>query len=128
MSPVFFALLVEDDGLPGFGPMTPAMKERLIILGALLFVTGIILMWVLVIRKQRRRNSSSSDRRRHRRRKSSGPTAAEGLKEIKQLVRERQRHRRREHRPRNPTLAETGGLPPPRSDQESGPPAAPTAT
>jgi len=26
----------------------------------------------------------------------------------------RRRRRRREHRPRNPTLAETGGLPPPR--------------
>ena len=127
MSPVLFAYLSEDDGLPGFGPLTPAMKERLIILGALLFVTGIILVWVLVIRKQRRRKSSSSDRR-HRRRKSSGPRAADGIKEIKQLVRERQRHRRREHRPRNPTLAETGGLPPSRSDRESGPPAAPTAT
>lgn len=30
--------------------------------------------------------------------------------------RRRRRHRRREHRPTNPTLAETGGLPPPKSD------------
>ena len=28
----------------------------------------------------------------------------------------RRRHRRREHRPTNPTLAETGGLPPPKSE------------
>jgi len=32
--------------------------------------------------------------------------------------RRRKRHRRREHRPRNPTLHETGGLPPPRPDGE----------
>ena len=30
--------------------------------------------------------------------------------------RHRRRKRRREHRPRNPTLAETGGLPPPRPE------------
>ena len=32
--------------------------------------------------------------------------------------RRRKRHRRREHRPRNPTLNETGGLPPPRAEGE----------
>ena len=35
------------------------------------------------------------------------------------LLRKRRRRRRREHRPRNPTLAETGGLPPIRTE---GPP------
>lgn len=33
--------------------------------------------------------------------------------------RRRRRRRRREHRPRNPTLAETGGLPPIRQDDAS---------
>ena len=33
------------------------------------------------------------------------------------------RHHRRQHRPRNPTLAETGGLPPIRKDGSSPPPA-----
>jgi hypothetical protein len=32
--------------------------------------------------------------------------------------RRRKRHQRREHRPRNPTLDKTGGLPPPRADGE----------
>ncbi|MCX8107768.1 MAG: hypothetical protein N3G20_03080, partial [Verrucomicrobiae bacterium] len=32
--------------------------------------------------------------------------------------RHRRRRRRREHRPRNPTLAETGGLPPPRQTDQ----------
>jgi hypothetical protein len=32
--------------------------------------------------------------------------------------RRRKRHRRRDHRPRNPTLDQTGGLPPPRADGE----------
>lgn len=35
--------------------------------------------------------------------------------------RHRRRRRRREHRPRNPTLAETGGLPPIRTDAPPGP-------
>lgn len=33
----------------------------------------------------------------------------------------KRRHRRREHRPRNPTLAETGGLPPIRTEAPPGP-------
>jgi hypothetical protein len=36
--------------------------------------------------------------------------------------RRRKRHRRREHRPRNPTLAETGGLPVSKSEPSSNPP------
>jgi hypothetical protein len=35
--------------------------------------------------------------------------------------RRRRRRRRREHRPRNPTLAETGGLPPIRTEAPPGP-------
>ena len=34
----------------------------------------------------------------------------------------RHKRRRRRHRPRNPTLAETGGLPPPRNDRSPAPP------
>lgn len=37
--------------------------------------------------------------------------------------RRRRRHRRREHRPTNPTLAETGGLPPIKSDPSRDDPA-----
>ena len=33
----------------------------------------------------------------------------------------KRRRRRREHRPRNPTLAQTGGLPPVRSENSAGP-------
>ena len=36
--------------------------------------------------------------------------------------RRRRRRHRREHRPRNPTLSETGGLPPPRTEPSSNPP------
>jgi hypothetical protein len=32
--------------------------------------------------------------------------------------RKRKRHRRREHRPRNPSLQQTGGLPPPRPEDQ----------
>ena len=49
--------------------------------------------------------------------------ARKGVAEIKEYVREKKR-RRRHHCPRNPTLAETGGLPPPR---RAGPPESPPA-
>lgn len=46
------------------------------------------------------------------------PRRPEPDSESRSSGRRRKRHRRREHRPRNPTLSETGGLPPPRADGE----------
>lgn len=126
MRPLLFALLANDDeGLPGLSRLTPAVQDGLILMGAFLFVIGAFLFWILVIRKKKRR---TSNRHRHRHRKSAIKTAVAGVSEIKQLIRERQRRRRREHRPRNPTLAETGGLPPPRVGNDSGPPASSNQT
>ena len=46
------------------------------------------------------------------------PRPPEPDSESRSSGRRRKRLRRREHRPRNPTLSETGGLPPPRADGE----------
>lgn len=117
MNLIFFAAAMDDDPLPGFGPMGLAAKERLIVLGAVALVLAIVLGWALLFRHRRRRAARREDRR--HRRHSFAKNAAKGVAEIKQLVKEHQhRRRRRHHRPRNPTLAETGGLPPPRSDDQ----------
>jgi hypothetical protein len=55
-----------------------------------------------VVRKSSSASSSSSD---------SDGTAGERRKR-------RRKRRRRDHRPRNPSLQQTGGLPPPRSDDD----------
>lgn len=90
------------------------LVEYLIIGGAVLLVTGAVLVWVLVSRKSRRRTRIY---RRHHRRSTeasssekSGETKTSGDQDIR-------RRRQPGPHPRNPTLAETGGLPPVRGPQ-----------
>ncbi len=102
--------------------MEPGMKEALVISGSLVMVIFLILLWVIFVRKPSRRHH-------HRHRRYPAPAQAQ----VQAIAaadaapvpskRRRWRRRRREHRPRNPTLSETGGLPPFRSE---GPPS-PTA-
>ena len=82
-----------------------------------LLLTALLLLWAYFFRQKRRRAKRREDRRLPRR--SLALDAARGVSEITQFVKQRQEGRRRHHRPRNPTLAETGGLPPVRPD---GPP------
>lgn len=92
-------------------------REVLLVLGAIITISSVLLVWAIYFRKRRRHHShhhhhSSTDT------SASGTTTAESGQESR---RRRRRRRRREHRPRNPTLAETGGLPPARSDSPSEP-------
>ena len=121
MNVFFLASLFESDGpITGVGPMSRTTKEGFIIVGAILFVSLLVGIWAFLSRTRRRRDARRQERR-HRR--SMFQNARKGVAEIKQLVREH-KHRRRRHRPRNPTLAETGGLPPPRRDGTPSPPPA----
>jgi hypothetical protein len=72
-------------------------------------VTFLILCWAIFIRK---RPDDSSRRYTYPSRDSKG-NHAENVSEAKT---DRRSRRRRKRRSRNPTLAETGGLPPIRSD------------
>ena len=82
------------------------LGEVLVVLGAMLLVAGAGVVWVLVFRRSRRR-TRLYHRHHHRATASAAPddkqTAAPGG---------RRRRRQRAQRPRFPTLAETGGLPP----------------
>ena len=85
--------------LPPVGPVTGTLREWLILLGVILVLTVIIAGWIVKTSKRRRRHE-----RHYSYPKSPGP-------ETHHEHRHRRR-RRREHRPMNPTLAQTGGLPP----------------
>ncbi len=89
-----------------------SVTQLTIIFAALSVVIGLSFLFVFVFRKRLFRK-----RRRHHHYHSSAPDAAEEA----QSKRKRWRRPRREHRPLNPTLAQTGGLPPVR-DPDQPPP------
>ena len=99
----FFAVF---PAILGMGRPVSALVEYLIIGGAVVLVTGAVLVWVVGFRKSRRR------KRGHRR---VHPRPTESLRLGKQRESKTASasggHRHREY-PRHPTLAETGGLPP----------------
>ena len=84
-------------------------SDVLLILGAVALLTLALFIWARYFRKP-------TSQHRHRSSKHTSPLVPvatdepadtpEGLRRVKL------RRRRRDHRPRNPTLAETGGLPP----------------
>jgi len=91
----------------------PATRERLMIFGAIGLVTALALLWAIFLRKKRRRRHSHQHAHHH----STGPAEVpespkDGGPPVPEEKRRRHRRSRRRHRPRNPTLAETGGLPP----------------
>lgn len=114
MNTFFMAGVLDDSPIPGFSAMSSAMKESLILLGALLLVSTAVLLWAYWSRRSRRRAARREER--NRRRQDLVQNTAKGAAEIQKDVKERSGGRRRQRRPRNPTLAETGGLPPVRSD------------
>ena len=102
------------------GWMPPDSLETASMFGALFLVSVVIVIGTISLRKRRRaRRSHHHQSPRPAPRNSPEPEAKFAL------MTRRQRRRRREHRPRNPTLAETGGLPPLRQDN---PPPTPSQT
>jgi hypothetical protein len=106
-----------EDAIRGWRKLTPETRQGFIIFGTLLIVTAAVFVWAAFIRKRGRRRRV---RLRHHRHRSPAPAVAAGGKDSEAgnpVIHSRHRPRRRRHRhrrdrPRNPTLAETGGLPP----------------
>ncbi len=91
----------------------PAMRERLMVFGAMGLVTLLVVLWAIFLRKKRRKHHSHHHEHHHSSRPAEAPEAAkEASASSSPEKRRRWRRSRRRHRPRNPTLAETGGLPP----------------
>ncbi|HLH57485.1 MAG TPA: hypothetical protein VKY92_28150 [Verrucomicrobiae bacterium] len=119
--PFLAQTVIPTDVLPGaWHWMGLTLSELLVLLGAVALVTLGLIVWAVYIRKPPRQHS-------HRYRYPTGqptPADANAVSETEDGSGKRyrrKRRRRREHRPRNPTLAETGGLPPLRAEQPQDP-------
>jgi FtsZ-interacting cell division protein ZipA len=103
-------------------PLPPESMDVLIVLGAIVLVALIVFFGVLLFRKD-----GKHPRKHHHRhhRKSYREQFQKTTSGIKELIRQHRRRRHREHRPINPTLAQTGGLPPIREADKPSPPPGP---
>ncbi len=90
--------------------------EIFILLGALFMVVVCLVLWAMFIRKTKKRR-----RKHHEFRGSYSEKLKKGAGDIKELVDKHSRRRKHWRYQKNPTLAETGGLPP-RRDPDSPPP------
>jgi len=117
-----FILLGQMNALDGLTPdkalgKTGGMLVRdiLLIVGALLVLSVALIIWA----------KSATRRSRHRRHGSKSETTSSRSPEAAGGAREHRHHRRRrlrrDHRGRNPTLDEAGGLPPMRDESSATP-------
>ena len=102
--------------LPDHAPESRNMASDMsLILGAVGLLVGAILFWVIFIRGPKK-HPEIRDRKPLQANPDPNVTITEDGRE---RHRKKKRQRRRDHRQRNPTLDQTGGLPPPRDPQES---------
>src|SRR5215204_5248122 len=104
MSRVFLANFEAFDTLLGWQKANPGARDSILVASAAVLVTLCILAWAIFIRK------------RGRTREHQPVPRAQADKDNIAAKRRKWRRRRRDHRPRNPTLAETGGLPPAKTE------------
>jgi hypothetical protein len=113
--------LETDEVLASWRFLDPGTRGILLVFCSIGLITLMALVWVTFFRKRGRR-----------RRKHHHAQESPSLDEILEIPKDegapsppkKRRHRRRSgrhHRPRNPTLAETGGLPPVRPEDAPGP-------
>jgi hypothetical protein len=125
----YSCLLAQLDGLNPLNPTAPVTKgtgllfmDIMVIIATGLALGLMLLLWARYYVRQRKRHSH-----RHEHRADPLPGVSldgpEGDEERDHHGRRRRKRRlRRDHRPRNPTLAETGGLPPPKTEPTSNSP------
>jgi hypothetical protein len=105
-----------DNSLPSVGRLDAGWVEIFILLGAILLVVIGLFIWAGFIRKTKKRKRKYREHQgNYRERLEEGATG------IKTYLEKSHRHRRREHRHPNPTLSETGGLPPRRPPDDETP-------
>ncbi len=119
-APYLLAQVEVDDVLATWRSMhTPALGA-LILICAVSFVSLLALVWAAFFRKTKRRRHSHHRSHRHSSAHADSVEAPSGdAAESAPREHPRRRRFRRRHHSRNPTLAETGGLPPVRPE---GPP------
>jgi hypothetical protein len=121
---LFSASTIIDRLAPGdavTGTSALVVRDLLLIIGVGALLAVILLFWAVHHARKRKRRR----REHHAPAPESAPTVAqpEAPSGRQPHRHHRQRRHRQEHRGRNPTLAETGGLPPLRPEPRSEPPA-----
>ena len=106
---------MDNDTMPVVDPLISGGMDILIVLGAIMLVALIVFFWAFS-----RHINGGRRRKCHYHRKGNREQYQKSAGGIKELVRQHRSGYRRKHRTINPTLAETGGLPPLR---EAGKPA-----
>jgi hypothetical protein len=87
-------------------------SDMILVIGLAALLFGGLISWIVFVRGPRKHPSE-------RRTVPKSPTPAVTITEDgRERHRKKRRSRRREHRQRNPTLDQTGGLPPPRDPEE----------
>ena len=121
----YLALFGQLGGLDSLNPTAPVtrttglvFKDFLVIIATGLALGLLLLLWARYYIKRKKR-------RHHHDRKEVSPSLSASDPELEEESHHhsrRRRKRRRDHRPRNPTLAETGGLPTTKTEPSSNPP------
>jgi hypothetical protein len=121
--PFFAQEVLQTEMIPGaWRWMGLTLKELLFLLGAVSVVVLCLFIWAAYFRK--RPGQRSHRHHHHHSRSQPEPVTASQTADSETDGDRRyrkKRRRRREHRPRNPTLAETGGLPPLRTERPADP-------
>jgi len=114
---------------PEDGQRNATLRQILLVLLCLGALSFGLLLWVAFVRKRKRRSSGHSHRSHQLSRTTAADETTAAGEQRSEPRRRRHRHRRRRSSkyPQNPTLAQTGGLPPIRRD-EPPTPAQPTGT
>jgi hypothetical protein len=103
------------EALPELTPTSrPVGSDITLVLFAIGALVAVIFLWVVFIRGPKKHPDEAN-------RKPLGVTAKPAVTvtdDGRERHRKKKRMRRRDHRDRNPTLAQTGGLPPPRDPQQ----------
>lgn len=117
-----FADLEIDDVIGNWRHMDTTTRDAILVFGALTVVTLVIVLWAALIRKKKRKREHYHYQRHRPAAEADTPVVAESQQTSENPggERRRRRRRRRDHRPRNPTLAETGGLPPVKPEGSGG--------
>jgi len=115
--PLFFLNVVTvDDVVRTWQSIRPPSPAALLMFSALAAVTLVLVLWAVYLRKPRRRHSRHSWHHHASRPRPAARGPVNGPAAAAPGTPSRRRRSRRKHRRRNPTLAETGGLPAIRPD------------
>jgi hypothetical protein len=124
----YSCLLAQLEGLNPLYPTAPVTKSTgllfmdiMVIIATGLALGLVLLLWARYYVRQNRRRHDHHERRADPRPAAPNRPEADEEPQLRGRRRRKRRHRR-DHLPRNPTLAETGGLPPPKIEPTSHPP------